>query len=48
MLKQGQEKARKEEEEKILQELANPETHRDPRRVKDLTKRLGELKKSPR
>ncbi len=35
----------KKEEESILQEMADPHTHQNPDRVKELTRRLGELKK---
>ena len=35
----------KKEEEAIVQELAKPETHQHPQRVKELSRRLGEIKK---
>jgi len=35
----------KEEEKNILDAMANPATHKDPKKIKELTRRLAEIKK---
>jgi ATP-binding cassette subfamily F protein 3 len=43
--KQQVRKGLKESEDLLLSELARPETHKDPARVADLTRRLGQIQK---